>query len=213
MKKQIITIFGASGLTGKVLVDCAISKGLIVRAVVRSKSYEQFSKGIQAVVCDYNNLSDLRKTIKGSNGVIIVFGPRPPYKEIFCEQITKNIVKVMEELKIKRLICQTGAMIGDYSKNRSLFFELMSQMFRNNNPLGYKDRLLQEKVIKESVLDWTIIKPPRLTKDNNQYKIIVGIDIIIGLLSSISRESLTKFIIRELINPKFIRKSIFIKNY
>lgn len=158
------------------------------------------------------NMDELRQTVHGADGVAIVFGPRPPYTDIFCTDLTKNIGSAMEAEGVKRLICQTGAMIGDYSCNRSMMFKILCGRFHKSNSKGYEDRADQENVVKNSSLDWTIIKPPRLTESKGNKIVQAGENVKVGLLSSVSRKSLAQFIIKEFLTPRFIRKIIFIKN-
>lgn len=210
--EKTIAIFGASGKTGEEILKEASSLGLTIRAIVRRHSTILPMGKIRAIECDYNNKDDIKKSIKDVDGVIIVFGPRSPYTDVFCEKTTSNIIEAMKAVGIKRLICQTGAMIGDYIRNRSVFFELMCRMYRSQNPLGYNDRVQQERVIKESGLDWTIIKPPRLINENGNGDVSAGENVSVGLLSSISRRSLAKFILEEVHNRRYFNKSIFIRN-
>lgn len=193
--KRII-IFGASGRTGKEVFSVAQARGIEVHAFDKKNP----------------SMDELRQAVRGIDGVVIVFGPRPPYTDIFCTDLTKNIIDAMEVEKAGRLICQTGAMIGEYPKNRSLLFELFSRRLRKSNPQGYNDRAEQEKVIKDSSLEWTIIKPPRLSNAVSDNSVIVGEQIKVGILSSISRRSLAGFIVSELLTPRFICKAIFVKN-
>lgn len=143
---------------------------------------------------------------------MIVFGPRAPCTDVFCAKETKRIIEVTRQVGVKRLICQTGAMIGDYKQNRSFLFEVMSNKFRESNPAGYQDRVRQEEFVKQSGIDWTIVKPPRLTNSRRKKKIVACEDTLIGLLSSISRYDLALFILHELVTPRFIRKTVFIKS-
>lgn len=176
-----ITIFGASGRTGKEIAARANSCGV-----------------------------KIQKSIPGSDAVIIVFGPRPPYTDIFCAQKTLSIIQTMKKNGVSRLICQTGAMIGDYPQNRSLFFKLLCIWFRMSNPKGYVDRVGQEDIVKTSGLGWTILKPPRLTEGEIDV-VLAGKQTKVGLFSCVSRKSLAQFIIEELLHPKFIRQSVFVK--
>lgn len=211
-KNKTLVVFGASGRTGKEVVSAGVSSGYKIRAIVRKKLPDkEFPIGVDVVVCDNKNINELNKVITDASAVVIVFGQKPPYKDIFCGDETKNIVKSMLSQGVKRLICQTGAMIGEYPTNRSLPFSIMCRIYNKNNPTGYKDRLLQEKAVKESSLDWTIIKPPRLT-DSGLNHVKAGEGIKVGMLSSASRKSLAKFIIEELTSPKFVKKAVFICN-
>lgn len=193
---KTIVIFGANGRTGKEVCFLAKKSGLKVR---------EFNKKNPSI-------DELHKIITGVDGVVIVFGPKPPYTDIFCADMTSKVVNAMKTKNIKRLICQTGAMIGNYSHNRSIFFEFFSERYRKSNPLGYKDRVQQEEAIIKSPLKWTIIKPPRLTEGPENKSLQVGENIKMGLLSSVSRKSLALFIVNELLNPRSIRKVVFIKN-
>ena len=103
-------------------------------------------------------------------------------------------------------------MIGSYRQSRSFWFQLMSQIYKKQNPLPAQDRIDQELVIKNSGLDWTIIKPPRLT-NGATLLVQAGQNIKVGMTSSISRANLAKFIIAELLKPKFIGQAIFVRKY
>lgn len=194
MKK--IIIFGASGRTGKEVFSVAQARGIEARAFDKKNP----------------SMEELRQGVRGTDGVVMVFGPRPPFKDIFCVDLTKNIISAMATEGVQRVLCQTGAMIGEYSKNRSLLFELFSRRFRKSNPQGYNDRVEQEETIKDSSLEWTIIKPPRLSDATRDKAVKEGEQIRVGILSSVSRRNLAGFIVSELLAPRFIRKAIFVKN-
>lgn len=198
MNNKIISIalFGASGQTGKAIATEGFLHNIKIKTINKRSP----------------SLNDLIKMVRNVNAVVIVFGPRPPYTDVFCAEETKKIIQAMQKVRVKRLICQTGAMIGNYSDNRSLLFNLMCYMYKRNNPRGYKDRVQQENEVKNSSLAWTIIKPPRLT-NNNEKEIQTGENVKVGLLTSISRKNLAQFIIKELFKPHFVRKAIFMKNY
>lgn len=193
---KIITIFGASGGTGQALTTEAREQGLETRAFNKKNPSPE----------------DLRQAIIGADAVVIVFGPRPPYTDIFCAAETEKIVRAMEDTGVKRLICQTGAMIGNYPLNRSFLFKIFSNQFKKNNPRGYADRVAQEEAVKQSVLDWTVIKPPRLTEKTTDKTVSSGEKLKVGLLSSVSRKSLAKFIVNELLTPHHLRQVVFVKN-
>ncbi len=193
---KTIALFGASGQTGRAI----IAEASIRNIKIRTSKNRNPSK------------EDLFKTVSNADAVMIVFGPRPPYTDVFCAEETKKIIQAMEKARIKRLICQTGAMIGDYSKNRSFIFQVFSERFRKSNPLGYNDRVQQEQAVRTSALEWTIIKPPRLTNSENDNRIYASKNIKVGLLSSVSRKSLARFIIEELLTPHYIHNVVFIKN-
>lgn len=211
MSNKPIVIFGASGKTGREVVNTAQSEGFSCRVIVRKKPTDGFFSHAEVLVCKHQDTKDIYQAVNGVSAVIVVFGPRPPYKDIFCTELTRKIINVMETSGVKRLICQTGAMIGEYPHNRSLLFKLMCSMYKKSNPLGYIDRVQQEEAVIKSSLDWTIVKPCRL-KSGEESQIFAGTDVTVGLLSSVSVKNLAKFITMEISSPKFVRKSVFIRN-
>lgn len=189
-------IFGARGRSGNAVVAEAVARGIQVRAFDKKNP----------------SAEELSQAFVGVDAAVIAFGPRPPYTNIFCEESTKTIIRAMEAAGVRRLICVTGAMIGDYPRNRSFAFKLLSFAFRTKHPQGYEDRVKQEEIIKDSSLKWTIVKPPRLSMSEKSVPIQSGENIKIGLLSVLSRKTLAKFIIEEMLKPQYIKKAVFVKN-
>lgn len=206
-----VAIFGGSGATGKVLIYQALIRGIKVRALVRNASSMGIKSGLVEVIeGSLSNADHVDFCLKGCDAAICVFGHRPPYTDIFCEAATRTIVESMQKLGVKRLVCQTGGMIGDYPGNRTLPFRFMVDMFNRSRPLVANDRKGQEYAVKQSGLDWTIVKPSRLTNGKANGKWRAGPDVRVSLLSSIARNDLADFLIEEAFNPQFSGKAVFI---
>lgn len=193
---KTITVFGARGRTGVEVAAAAQARGITVRPFDTKDP----------------SAAQLREAVRNVDGVVIVFGPRPPYTDIFCAERTADIVRAMEAEGVRRLICQTGAMIGDYRKNRSWVFEYLSRRYRTSHSGPHADRVGQEEAVQRSTLEWTIIKPPRLTTARTDGAVTAGPDIKVGLLSSVSRGSLAAFIVGELIEARHTHQTVFVKS-
>lgn len=208
-----IAIFGGSGATGKALISHLSREGVPVRALSRKAgSIATEANRIEVVEGSLSNSEDVLATLQGCAAAICVFGPRPPYVDVFCEQATVNIVAAMRQLGIRRLVCQTGGMIGDYRENRTLPFQWMADAFRLHSPQIASDRVAQENVVMHSGLDWTIVKPPRLTDGAAKGTWTAGPDVRLGMLSSISRDDLSAFLVEEILRPRQIGKAVFVRN-
>jgi len=207
-----IIVFGGSGATGKALINAAIERGLKVTTLVRNSSSARFPSAVEVITGDLTSDDHLDRVMEGSDAVIILFGPRPPYTDIFCRDTTSSIISAMKRAGIKRLICQTGAMIGHYQANRTLPFRIMTNLFNRRMPTLAADRSGQEQLVMESGLDWTIIKPPRLTDGKDSGRWTAGEDVRVGLLSSITRGDLSRFILDMTFGSNLSECRLFIKN-
>jgi hypothetical protein len=114
----------------------------------------------------------------------------------------------MYEYNVRRLICITGAMIGDFTPNQSKFIKLwQTGLIKANRSLRWTGS--NRRLLKASELDWTLIKPPRLSNGSlSNYKI--GEQLNITAFSSISRKTIASLIIDILDDKSTFRKAMFV---
>jgi putative NADH-flavin reductase len=206
-----IAVFGASGGTGRALIARAADLGWPVRTLVRATGAPIAMTGrLDLRKGDLPSLEDVSLVVMGADAVCCVFGPRPPATDIVCADATRMIVEAMKRLGVRRLICQTGAMIGAYPENRSAPLEWMAGSFERRRPAVAADRAEQERVVRESGLDWTLVKPPRLTDGPAKQHVRIGPELRVGLLSRISRSDLAAVILAEIGSPSYVRKAVFV---
>jgi len=206
-----IAVFGASERTGIELINLALEKGFSVNAFCRDKSsITLLHENLNVVQGSVLNMNDVKQSIQNADCIICAIGPKPPYSELFCYEGTKNIIKSMYDFNVKRLICITGAMIGDYPGILSGFMKKLKKRFNKKYPLISLDRLKQEMAVKASGLDWTILKPPRLT--NGSLSIYSKHESMsITAFSSISRKTLSLLIFDIIDDKSSFQKAFFVK--
>lgn len=208
---RTITVFGISGQTGQAIATAARQRGWRVRGFLRPGS--QFSTAdehIQLYRGHFNQPDVVAAAIAGSDAVVCVLGPRAPFTDVFCAQATRVIVDACKRQRCSRFVCQTGAMIGK-GGNRSWAMCAMSRLFAKQQPLVAQDRVEQEAVVMNSELNWTLVKPPRLTTSEKSGTVHAGSAVHVGLLSSISLASLAAFILNEIETPAFAQQRIYLK--
>jgi len=116
----------------------------------------------------------------------------------------------MRRVGVRRLVCQTGAMIGGEVPNWTLPVRLMVRLFMRQRSAVAADRMRQEELVKESRLEWTLVKPPRLTDSPAQGRVAAGVDLRIGLLSKISRTDLASFLVAECVAPRYVNQAVYV---
>ena len=208
-----LALFGGSGATGRRILELAAIRGVAVHGLVRPGSSlgPDPAPTVTAVVGSLESDEDLDRTLAGCDAVCLVFGPRPPYTEIFCGAATERIVARMRKLGIRRIVCQTGAMIGEYRRNRTLGFDLVSRAYRWRHPGPASDRERQEAAVRHTDLDWTVLKPPRLTDAPPCFRIRASPHLRVGLLSQVPRADIADLVLGAVLNNRFQQSTIFLR--
>jgi putative NADH-flavin reductase len=199
-----IAVFGATGRLGREVTQAALARGHSVIAHSRKAHSEAFP-GVTWVNGDPGN------AVRDAEAVLITFGPRSPRDGLFCRAETQKIVEAMRLFGKRRLLCVTGAMIGDYRANRTWWFQRLARWTQKRYASLLDDRANQEMVIRSSDLEWTIFKPPRLTMNPPRSDAVAGPAVRVGLLSSVSRGGLARLMVREAEEGRFVGQSVFVK--
>lgn len=137
VKTPRLAVFGGSGKTGRELIAVALKKGVLVRALYRPGSEPSQTPGLEIITGQLTEPGDIRRTIEGTDGAILVFGPRlgrHAHPEPFCAGATSRIIAEMKRLGIERLICQTGAMAGGDTPNWSKMVRMFVARYRKQYP-------------------------------------------------------------------------------
>ncbi len=159
-----ILIMGASKGIGLETSRQAIAAGHRVRALSRSaQSMGLLHPNLEKFPGDALNRPDVDAALAGVGVVIQTLGVafkdlvRPV--QLFSEA-TAVMIAAMNAHGVKRLICVTGFGAGD---SRASIGRLQRLPFQIVFGRAYEDKSRQEQLIKESALDWTIVRPGVLT--------------------------------------------------
>jgi len=205
---MLVAVLGATGRTGMALIAEAQRRDVGITALARPGAVAVPADRV--VIGSLTSVDDLRRTVAGTTAVCCVFGPRPPFTDLFCAEATIRLLQAMRLEHVPRLVCVTGAMVGDYRANRTTPFELMARLFRRRAPDAARDRDEQERVVRASGLGWTLVKPPRLTNARARDPLRAAIDLRVGMRSHVSRAALARFLLDEALTPRFSGRAVFV---
>jgi putative NADH-flavin reductase len=206
-----ILIFGATGATGRYLVSQGLEQGCQVTAFVRNLAALTTKHPDLTIVkgglSDHNGITH---ALNGVNAVICVLGNNTG-KALFkpsnvISQNLPNIIRAMEQSRVARLLFVTS-----FGVNARMFWPeklLLRTLFRNL----FADLPVQEKLIKESELDWTIIRPARLTNGPKTGECRSGEYIYVHPFTSISRADVAGFLLKEAVSPEYQGKVVTISH-
>ena len=204
-----IAIFGASGKTGTEVVKQALEKEHTVTAFVRDPARLPIEdKNLAFTTGDIFDPANISDAVKGQDAVVCALGSSDLKKTSVRTTGTTNIIKAMNLHKVDRLVVVTAMGIGDSWNTLSIvnkvFFATVLKSARD-------DHETQETAVKQSGLDWTIIRPSGLTDEPRTGVYKVG-EIIQADTSRISRADVADLILKELEQNSWIRKAVTITN-
>lgn len=206
-----LLVLGATGGTGLEVVRQAIDRGHSVTAFVRSAGrLKPFSEKIQIKQGDLLNRFELQSVAQGHDAIISAFGPRLPLSNgdtDLLRRFAAALTGAMAGAGVRRVVVESSAFLFKdsflppaYLVGRLFFAKIVA------------DAAGMEQILTESRLDWTIVRPPRLTghAHTGKYRVRDGHLPVFGF--NISRADVADCMIRTAGDPSRIGKIIGASN-
>ncbi|GAA3667306.1 hypothetical protein GCM10022224_034370 [Nonomuraea antimicrobica] len=161
-----IVLFGASGGTGRELVEQARAAGHRVTAVVRSPG-----DLADAIVADIFDSPSLVPLLAGHDAVLSALGPRGRTATSVCSTAVAGIIDAMAGAGVRRIVAISAQPVlrggaGEPWWHRLTTRPLLRTIYRH----VYRDLEPMERTLSASDTDWTVLRPPYLTNDQNMTK-------------------------------------------
>jgi putative NADH-flavin reductase len=202
-----IVIFGASGATGRQLVGQALAHGHQVTAFVRNVSRLDTESGqLSVVVGDLADVTVVASAVEGRDGVLCALGAATPLRrDRTLVDGVRHIVRAMEQSGVRRLVYLSFLGVREGRRQLSLVgrYLVVPVLLRN----VVADHDAKEQIIRQSTLDWVIVRPPRLTNGARRGNYRSGLDIrATSVIPRISRADLAEFMLRQLSVDTYVRE-------
>jgi uncharacterized protein YbjT (DUF2867 family) len=187
-------VAGATGETGRRIVQELIAKNIPVRALVRDqqKAKDILPPEVEIVVGDVLSPASLNSAIGDSTVVLCATGARPSFDPTGPYQVdfegTKNLVNVAKAKEIKHFILVSSLCVSQLFHPLNLFWFI----------LVWKKQA--EECIQKSGLTYTIVRPGGLKNEDNTDAIIMqGADTLFD--GSIPRQKVAQVCVESLFEP------------
>ncbi len=225
-----LTIFAATGGIGRQLLEQAIASGHDVTAVVRNPAKLAAAgfvpaertaaqgAGLRVVAADLAADSPALETaVEGADAVLSGLGPRSKSEAGVATRGTRAMIGAMQATQVRRIVVVSAAPIGtvpspgrpspprhdpgDGFFMRHLFSQLPKLALRQH----YADLAQMEDALRDSGLDWTIVRPPRLTSKplTSTYRTAYEQNLRGGW--SVSRADVAQYMLRAVGQPETIK--------
>lgn len=218
-----ITIFAASGGVGRHLLDQAVAAGHDVTAVVRDPARLPDGHGAKRVVAADLAAPDpavLADAVAESDAVLSGLGPRSRAEAGVTSRGTRAIVAAMRATGVRRIVVVSAAPVstepspgrprpprrdpGEGFVTRNLLTPARRMALRRH----YADLAVAEDVLCQRGLDWTVVRPPRLTDRpmTGRYRTAYGRNLRRG--SVVPRADVAHYMLRVIAEPDSIGKAV-----
>jgi putative NADH-flavin reductase len=243
-----LLILGATGRTGRVLVEQALALGHTVTAFARNPAKVRTTHpNLRVAKGDISNYDSLEAAIRGQDAVLSALGTEVRVGALIgillvCQVIarlahltgvvgllvpigvpiladlilfarttelsegTRKIVRAMEKLGVRRFVCESSLGVGD-SKGQLGFlysYVIIPVLLRS----VFADKQVQETVIRESNLEWVIVRPAALTNGprTGVYRSGFGTGDK-SIRATISRADVAEFMLEQTTGDTFLGKT------
>lgn len=202
-----ILVVGGTGGTGRLIVAQALARGHEVTALVRSAAKARDLAGAKLVVGDARDETALREALKGQDAVVSALGPpASPFREVTLLSVaTRALVRAMEAERVVRLVCITGLGAGDSVGHGGFLFD--NVIFPLILRTVYDDKNRQEAIIRDSALDWILVRPTVLNDKPARSAIRALSDLTDFHGGVIAREDVARFVLDQLRDDTWLRRS------
>ncbi len=201
-----LIIFGSTGGTGRQVVTQALEQGHDVTAFARSpEKLDQKHEKLKVVQGNIFDFPSVERAIQGQDAVLCTLGMSMKDKTMLRANGTKNIIRAMEKTGVKRFICQSSAGVGDSSDMLPFLMKYLIVPFMLRR--AFADHEIQENYIKESQLDWIIVRPAALTDGEHTGSYQHGYTADNKTVTNkISRADTADFMLKQLADNSYLHK-------
>ena len=152
-------VIGATGRTGREVVQQAIARNHHVTAFVRSpENVKLKNERLTVLKGNVMDENELFRAMQNHDAVVSTLGPREVFKPTsMLHDSALATTRAMNRAGVKRLVVLSAAAHFPGILNRIASFIMRNHM---------RDSLAMEAIVRASGLDWTIARPPRLTQED-----------------------------------------------
>jgi uncharacterized protein YbjT (DUF2867 family) len=213
-----ILVLGATGRTGKLIIEEALKKGHKIVAIARDpdKLKEYGIEIIQGTPYDYDTMD---KALTGCDAVINTLNVSRksdnPWATLaspkdLISKSASNAIKVMEKTGIKRFVALSTIGAGRSWKTSPAILRFIVSI--SNLKHAFVDHGKQEEILENSSIDYTICRAPMLSTETNTTGAVATPERETPKSMKLSRNSAAEFFIKIIENKEFLRQTLNLSN-
>lgn len=202
-----VLILGATGSIGRHLVPQALARGHEVTALVRdSRRLRETGPGMRVIEGDALDAAAVDRAVQGQDAVIYALGTKQLFKPttLFSDS-TRILIAAMERHGVRRLVAITGVGAGDSRGHGGFLYDRV--FFPLLLVRVYADKDRQEALIRQSGLDWVILRPAIFTNGPRRGGLRAETELAGVTIRKISRADVASFTLDQLSDDRYVGKA------
>lgn len=205
-----LLLLGASGSVGHRIVAQGLGCGHTIRAQTRDAArLAGQPPEIEVVAADPTDAATLSALVRGQQAVVMSLGTAPGRRTTLFSDVTAKLCRAMAAEGVRRLVAITGVGAGETRGHGGFVYDrLIYPLF--TRPL-YEDKNRQERLIRESSLDWVIVRPAAFKAAAGSSPLQALVEIRPGtVLRRVTRDEVAAFVLDQLADDRYLRKAVFL---
>lgn len=204
---KTIALFGGTGFVGSQMRRLLLEEDYGVRMLARPGTVLEEGLNLHIVHGDLSSGDAIEQTLKGADAVIVMTGPRTGSIEDMNVVVegTRMIVEAMQTQGIKRLIKLSGVSV----RLKGEPFPLPRRLLDIGLGLAMKypsqSKYLEQDIIESSSLNWTVVRPPVISKKSSAKSLRSHEYAFLGM--TVSVHSLCQFFLDQIDLDEWVKKS------
>lgn len=224
-----LLLFGASGRTGQHVVSELLSLGHTAVALVRTSSSLTPRPGLTVVTGSVLSKSDIRSALHAApslspDAAIITLNTVRKSDSPFAAQVSPprlladscaNVCEVLDQAGIHRVVVMSTAGVGDSWARLSLFSKAFISW--TNVKYALEDHGLVDKEIRQTRMDWTLVRAVRLEFDDRKptdakkdVRTLGSNGDGMSLTDSVNVASVARFLVKVAVEGLFVRSAVVV---
>jgi uncharacterized protein YbjT (DUF2867 family) len=207
-----ILVFGASGLTGGIVVDLALKQGHKVVVLTRDASkFSQRNPNLEVMEGNANSQEDVERALKDVAAVIHclgIGGKGQGSSTTVVSDSVRAVLAAMTKTGVKRIVCMSN--VGAGGSGTWFYNAVVLPIFLRWLKPIIEDKNRMEELLKSSQLDWVSVRLPNIVAGHG--KPVRTSEDGKGIGISISAESTAEFLLQQVSDNRWLKKTPSISN-
>lgn len=204
-----IAVFGGSRGIGAQLLPMAVDREWGCKVLARSATSIPEIPGVQVVEGNVLDPGAVFRTLDGCDAAVIALGKSKNNPVEVCSEGTRIVIEVMKKLGVQRVVAVTSMGVGESADQVPFMFKVIMKTLLKG---VMRDKERQEQLLRDSGLEWVIVRPGGLTDTPPTDSYRAGTDTE-AVASKISRADVASFMLDQLAADTYLHQCPYITGH